>query len=389
MKLSTLVTQLLDKLPQYSDAFTTDIAIKSISTAVSNVYTVACMDKHNLKTGGPVRLQGVKSNIACTATRVGDVGTLTTGSAHDLTYSVASPKNLQGSQIVLADSPDAAYNGTFDVISVVDANTITFVLTSGPAATASVNLLNGTNIYSDFNRTYRVESTPTPSTFTIEQAGLPATPYITNQNAIARGGHRISAGSDIERLIKAYTEHNETELWAFVVLNDVTASKSRHVLSDATENQPRNTEYRQQVIQPFSVYVFVHTAEDISGRLARDTCEDLFRPLCQALLFKAFDSGLYVGSQGTVGFENHGIHYYDSAFYVHEYQFSQVVDITFDDTVGYDEDVRAASFDLTIYPALTGNTTVQGQPFPKVPDIVVPDLTPDPLTADGLTGDGP
>jgi hypothetical protein len=102
----------------------------------------------------------------------------------------------------------------------------------------------------------------------------------------------------------------------------------------------------------------------------RDDAEDLFRPICRSLLFSAFDSGLHVGEQSPLQFVQHGFSSYNTAFYIHAYQFEQTVDLTFDDTVGYDLDVAFRDITLDIKvdigtgePSLTADIDLDEEPL--------------------------
>ena len=144
----------------------------------------------------------------------------------------------------------------------------------------------------------------------------------------------------------AYTKQAPDNYWAFVVLGDVVASNSRQTNTDAVSDIQRTEHFRQQLIQSVTVFVVVPSALENAARSARDACEALFRPLSRSLTFTRFDSGLAVATKGALQFVRHGFSAYHRAWYMHAYEFQQLADLTFDDTVGYDTDV--AFRDITL-----------------------------------------
>jgi hypothetical protein len=212
-------------------------------------------------------------------------------------------------------------------------------------ATGTRILENGFSYLQSYNGLKQVTAVPTTTSFeyTISAELKDATGTI-----VARTQPCVTASATIERFAASYTPQAIDKFWAVVVLGNVEASKDRNSLADGVSNIQRGEHFRQQTIQPFTIYVFIPTTTEIAAREARDDAEDLFRPICQSVLFTKFDSQLFVGKQGPVQFSNHGVSAYNTAFYVHSYDFQQTVDITFDDTVGFDDDVAFRDIDLTI-----------------------------------------
>lgn len=333
MQSADIVSQLAFALPQFTDKFTTNFSITSL-TRIGTTVTATTSAAHGLDVGNQVNVLGAQTPLSiATLTRAGAIGTLVTDNPHDMTENFST-------EVEITDAVEAEFNGTFVLLTVPNRKTITFTMAdAGPTTgTGSPLLLNGSSALQGYNGLKNVTATPTGTTFQYEITDstlfTPASGTI-----LARTEPRISASISEERLLDVYTRQPAADLWAFVVLEDVFASKNRNIESDATDNIQRGDQYRQQIIQPFTVYIFIPTKAQIAGREARDDAEDLFRSVCRSLLFKPFASGLFAGAQGPVQFVNHGFIHYNSAFYVHGYNFQQVVDITFKDTVGYDLDV--------------------------------------------------
>lgn len=354
MKASDVVTQLALLLPQLTDRFTNDVTITSL-TRSGTVMTAACDEPHLVSPGDAVSIVGAITPIVISdLKRTGVVGTLVTAADHDVSSKKAQPT------IMISGSPTSEFNGTFAVIDAPDRRTIRYtVADSGPTTgdpTGSI-LEDGESRLRSYNTAYAVLETPTPTTFTFTQAD--ATIPNPIGTIVARTKARVAQAVDPDRAIAAYTEQNLAELWAIVVLEDVPASKSREIRSDATSNTQRGNFYRQQVIQPFTVYLFVPVSGSKSGTLGRDEAEVLFRPICRSLIFSKFNSQLAVGEQGPVQFVSHGAFRYDTTVYIHAFSFEQVVDLSIDDTVGPDLDVAFRCIDLKLVPQLGGEQFLQ------------------------------
>lgn len=338
MKALDVINQLRALVPKLVGSLTSQLVITSLTSSVGTATVVATA--HGLSTGGVVVIAGVKTQIIIsTMSRIGVIGTLITATDHDVTF--GHPVD-----VILVGSTEAEFNGTFTIMSVPNRRTINFTMVDSGATSASGSplLLNGFSVLSTYNGLKEVTVVDVDTfTYTIP-AGLFSPPNI--EEAFIRTSPRISGTISFERLLESYTEQSPDELWLFVSLGDVNSSKDRNILSDATSNSQRTDGYRQQILQPVSLFLVVPTSDEIAGREARDLAEDMFQVLCKSILFSKFDSGLFVGKQGPLQFISHGLRFYNTAFYIHEYIFEQVVDLTFDDTVGADDDVAFRDIEL-------------------------------------------
>lgn len=349
MKALELVSQLALLLPQLTDRLTDDVPVLSLTRA-GTVVTALCAAPHGLKVGSAVVITGAVVPITISSfTRSGTVGTIVTASDHDLTSAIAPTVQTSG-------AVEAEFNGTFTVLGIDNRRTIRVSMADAGPVTASGSpiLRGGESQLRQYNSAYAVIEVPTATSFRFVNAvaSLP-NPVGT---IIARAKPRIAAVVEPQRALAAYTEKGLNQHWLFAVLEDVVASKDREISSDAVSNLQRGNFFRQQLIQPFTLYLFIPSDAEIGGRIARDEAEDLFRPICRSVVNSKLDSGLRVGRQGTVQFVSHGTFAYNTAVYVHAYAFQQVVDLTFEDTVGPDLDVAFREIVLTQFPDLEGGT---------------------------------
>lgn len=341
MRTQDIIFQLSAKLPALVDDFTTSFSISSLTrsgTTVTGTTTVA----HGLKINEAVNIVGAQTPIAITSiTRVGIVGTLVTATDHDATAGVPVNVELEG-------STESEFNGSFKVIQVKNRKTITFeIADSGPTTgTGTPLLLNASNVFKSYNGLQKVTSVPTATTFTYELTDstlfTPASGTIT-----AKTRPRITGAATDERALASYTKQKSGDAWLYVVMNDGVANKSRTLDIDGGDNVQRTNHFKQFISQTVSLFVFIPTVNNIGGREARDRAEELFRPICQSILFAKFDSLLFSEKYNALMFNNHGFHNYDTALYIHRYTFEMTLLLAVEDTVGADEDFAFRDIDMT------------------------------------------
>lgn len=342
MRASDIITQMSVLLPQLTDKFTTDVSVLSMVRSGTEI-TVVCNAPHDLEVGQAFAVTGTDVPIAISSlTRSGTVGTLVTATNHDLTEAIAATIRITG-------ATESEFNDTFTRISIVNRKTITFVMADSGAVTATGSpvLRDAESKLRDYNSTYEVDSVTDPVTFKYTQSvsGLPD-PAGT---IVLRTKPRISSGINIERIEALYTEHGVDEYWAFIVLEGVTASQSRYIESDALDNQQRNSNFRQQLVEPFTVYVFIPVETEVAARESRDEASDLLRPILRSLLFSRLSTGLYADVLNTVQFAGHDVYSYNTSVYIHAYSFQQVAEIYEEDSVGPDLDVALRDIDFSIF----------------------------------------
>jgi hypothetical protein len=304
---------------------------------------VQCKEKHGLKINEAVAFTASDVPIVINSlTRAGAIGTLICAINHDLSNSIATT-------IRIAGATEAEFNGTFTRLNIDNRKTITFTMTdSGPTnATGSPVLRDAHGDLNTYNSTYPVSEILSDSSFnfihTVTTLGDP------EGTIIARTKPRISTAIEIEIAMKAYTKQKTDDLWAVVVMGGTVASVARTHETDAISIQTKNSNYRQQVIETFAVYIFVPAETEIAARKARDVIHDISRPLFRSLLFTKFDTGLYASQLNPVSFTGHSLYNYNGSLYVHEFAFEQMTDIYEEDTVGHDLDVRLNDIDFKLF----------------------------------------
>lgn len=354
MQAEEIIEQLQIMIPQLRDEFTNNVGVASV-TRSGTVLTVQCDGVHGASVNDLVALTGAVTPIAVTSIdRVDTLLTIVTTTPHDFTYN----SDIQDAPtFTIEGANEAVFNTTHTVKEVLNRKTITVEVEDSGATsgTGTMTILGVASHFQDYNLPYRVQSILSDSSFTVLHSG---TTLLDPEGDIeARIAPRISGGVSVDRLNDAYTKQDAGKYYLHVVLEDVDASRDLKSQSDAIVNRVLSTNFRQQIQVPFSLFLFVPTSEDLSAREARDIADQMWKPICQALLGHRFDSGLSDTEQGAVGFLSHGFQDYNSAVYVHRYSFLQMVDITFGDTVGSPKSVAMREIDFTLTPS-TGDDTL-------------------------------
>lgn len=338
MKIQDVVLKLYEELPKHTDKFTASLGIQSITTS-SGKAIVTTTTSHELSTGDIVTIGGVNNPISILSmVRNGIFVSVETSIDHDLT------ENYQDT-VIIDGANEPEFNGEFTLVKVPNRRNFVFQKDDSGATTSTgvPELLNGTGL--GYNGIYQV--TVTSATQFEYDLQAPTGGDGIVDSAKLTVGYRITGAVSVDRALDIYTKKGNDELWAFVVLGNVVANKDRENLSDAIYVYGgTGTQYRQQLIQPLSVYVVAPSTESVSGSPQRDEMEDLFPAFSKSLLGVAFDSKLAQNAYYRIVFDQHGFRDYNTAYYVHEFRFQSVADLTFADTIG--ESYNVAFRDITL-----------------------------------------
>lgn len=343
MKAEDVIGQLRAVLPKVTDSFSEVLNIASLSRSGTTV-TCTTSSVHGLSTGASVNIVGAKSPIDISSlTFIDGIATATTDSAHDLTEGFENGIGSDDPSVTVSGATESEYNGSNPLLTVPNRTKFTYTVTGSPStpATGSPKLLEQFN--TGYNGVHAITVVNT-TTFTYEITQTPGTPA---QGTIqAHKSVRISGAVSIERLQDSYTKKDPDKLWAFVVLGDTSISKDRHVENDATGMQGAGTEYRQRMIMPFSVFVFVPTSKQLSARAARDSMEETRVSLFKSLLGVQFGTSLQSITQYGTTADGDGFFDYNGGVYIHQFLFESVTDIIYDDIVDPSNNVAFRNVEL-------------------------------------------
>ena len=356
MKLIDIVTTMQANLPSLTELTSTTLVVDSINH-VGTTATVTTDDPHGLVVGDSVSIEGAQTPISLALTHDGSIATAVSSVDHDLTmrteYTQANFVEIRQSSV--------SYNGIRPLLSVPNRRTFTFPFSAGAPSPFTGNLVNGSNVFRTIRGQYAVQSVVSPTVFTITHDGASDLGLIQKLgiNEIeARTNPRITGAISDEAAIASYSrkvrdiDNNESQIWLFVVLDDAVTSRGRDSRIDAHDTQEITYAWQQFLLQPFSVLAAIPAANQTLGRNARDTAEDLLRPILRSVVGAQFPTGLGESLGGRAQFVSHAFARYDGSVYWHEYRFEQRAELTILDTVGPADDVAFRDVDMTLTPNL-------------------------------------
>lgn len=321
MKLSDIVIRLSNTVPRYTSLFSESITVESAAVS-GGVVTVVTSAPHGLITGEFVTVgSSTVRHTVSSLTHEGDgVVTCVLATDHDLT---------EGWQptVIISGATQAQYNGTFTLLEVPNRRTFTYQTTSTPVISpATGTIYFHEKLERGINGTYQVTVTnATTFTYSINNTDL----SLPITNATINGKPRIIGCATIDRFLKLYEQFGTNRNWLCVVMDDATVSKNRGIPTDVYNQSGGGTYTSIQLIEPFSVMAIIPTKNDGTGIDAVDLAYDEVRNvIIKALNGYQFSSGLEEDTYTGATFKGHNFLLYQNSFYMHEYQFETVKDIT-------------------------------------------------------------
>lgn len=354
MRAQDIVNRLAQRMPLYTDGFSTSQAIASITTAGA-VATVTTATPHGIVEGQHVAITGAQAPVqidAASYVRTGSTATFLTLQDHDLTLSARDVRN-GGKTIEITGANEPELNGAFQLLRVINRRTLLIAVDDAGATTmtgpalvvgAAVDVFNGLHTATNV----------TPTTFDYT---LP-TPYpldAVTTGARVQTSIRIASVLDIEQYLQdVYTRKTLGADTLIVQLGDVSQSKRRNEQSDAASSATGEEGYNPVLLQPFAVYIVMNVTDQLTAAAARDKVESEYVPaIFRAILRGGFDSG-FTSSAYRATFTGHGVFAYSDAnhgkaVYAHEVAFEQLTQLCRADMVGAVDDVamRGVSYALT------------------------------------------
>ena len=343
MKATDIIKQLQAVLPTVTDLFSETVSITSLTRSGTTV-TAVTSSAHRLTAGAGVTITGAESPITISSlTFLDGVATAITATNHDLTEGFQDGNASDSPLVTVSGAIESEYNGSNALLSVPNRTSFTYTITGTPLSPATGTPLLSQSFSAGYNGWHQITVTSAMS-FTYEITQIPNSPALGTIEA--KTGVRVSGAVNIEKARESYTAKEPDKLWALVILGDPTISKNRHIESDATDTQGSGTEFRQKMIPPFGVFVFVPASSEIAGMQARDQMEDVRVFLYKSLLRVKFDTGLQSETEYGVISEGDSFFDYNGAVYIHQFVFSTQTDIIYDDTVAPDFSVAFRNIEL-------------------------------------------
>ncbi len=333
MKAIDIILQLQSAVPQLTDKFSKQLSVSSLTISGSTITSITA-SLHGLTTGDIVNIVGaINPNPITDLTQVDNVATAITEFDHDLTLDFGT--SCDGSQnkqfVPISGATESDYNGTKKLLDILNRRTFTFEVENDPSSPASGSPILEEVFPEGYNGLQSI-TVINPTTFTYVAS------VAINTDAVgvifARKDIRISGVVDEPSILRAYTEQPNSDLWAFVVLENSITSKNRAVLSDATGAAGPGDDLRGRIIQNFSIYVAATVGDELAGRVVRDIMEDINSIFAKSLIGFKGESSLSEKPFSGVTFVEHSLALYDGGKYIHRFQYQSIFDITNDDSVG-------------------------------------------------------
>jgi len=323
MKLSDLILRTQSVLPLFDPRFTTNITINAVSKTGDEVTVTAANHKLKVDDQGKfpqVIISGVKTNIPLTdITTVNGIATAKSTVDHDL--SVGFPVNAQ------IASGEPAYNGVFKILDVPPFDTEAPL---GPGF---------------FSFTFKVSGTPPPSTGTLSTfhtIGFNGTQTVTDiidadnfkyvlqddrlttgsgPNMLLMKNPRISGAATLDRATDSYTRQLPNELWGFFIFGGMETSSDRTVDNDSKNEKTKGEDFKLRLINDVTLFLYIPTHTDLSGRTAIDLAQELAKPIYKTLAGFIVDTEFTTEQQTMLMPSAHFLEDYNKAFLIYAFDF--------------------------------------------------------------------
>jgi len=336
-----IVDRLKDIVGKYTDDFSDIIIVSSLTRSGTTATCITATD-HGLITNDYITIRGATNPIIITSlTRIDNVVTAVASEATQLIdpskYAASERDSLT---VTLSGTDPTEYSGTFKLLSVNDDRlTFTFEILDTPTtpATTAGYLLqpdydgyNGSKqitVIDNTSFTFSVnESLNTPSQGTIEIA--------TNV--------RIAWAATAERADDYYSKkYNDSDYsnFIFVVLGSKAVYKDGTIASDISTSIERNQDYFFHAAQDFSIYIYLPANNDTLAGTQSDKAREYEAFILKSIANYSFSSVLTDYKYQPTNYVGNEVDIYNTAYYVHRYDFTAKGFIQIADTIEFNPGV--------------------------------------------------
>ena len=347
MKAIEIVNRLKEVLPKYTEDFNTSISISSLTKSGSTI-TCTTATAHGLLTNDYITIRGAKEPISLTLiTFVDNVATATSSTDNKL----IKPSQFSKSYVEIT-SANFDYNGTFELLEVINSTTFKFILKTIPTTTAT-----GTLLLSDFDgyNGYKQITKINDTQFSYSNSATLQSPAQGTMKMLT--ATRVDFVANIDRLKADYekTENAINQNWLYVIMgNDETYNNDTTSL-DITGQIRENQDFRLNTIQQFNIYVVVPTKNSILAGIESDTARAYIIPILKSIGNYRFPSLFKDNKYQPIIYLGSGEEDYLSTYYIHRFSFSCIGLIQVSDTIDINEGVPLNSIDGNINLSFTAN----------------------------------
>lgn len=299
------------------------------SLTITNVTVTDGLITGTITSGTPVvnqrlLLSGIQVRNPITAYVDNGDGTarFTTANDHDQTE---ARQRLDTQQLQIGGITPSIWNGFYDLDSVPNRRTFEVVIPVGATTPTGGYLIEQPTGVLGIGTVTSVVGT----TVTIQPAeGIfhydSVVETITVNTKI-----RARAAADITRAEAIYTKQAAKKPFIFVIMTDVSVSKDRHTPNDGLATFTKQDMRLLRLLQNFAIAVFIPTADDIGGDNAQHMAYgEIYNALTK--IFYGFGFSDESAIQYVTVSAGHGPGLYNSAYYLHVYDWQVPNVVTFE-----------------------------------------------------------
>jgi hypothetical protein len=341
MRAIDIVNRLKEVLPKYTDDFNVVVNVSSLTKSGSTI-TCTTATNHGLSTGNYVTIKDAKEPITLSSiTFDGDIATATSSTDHKL----AKPINTYYKFYVEISSANTDYNGTFELLQVVNSTTFKFRLKTIPTATATGTLLlpdfDGYNGYKQITKISDTQFSYT-QTATLQSPAQGAIKVLTSS--------RIDYTATIDRVKADYEQSSNAvnETWLYVVVGDAETFNNEITTQDISAQKKANQDFRLNIVQKFSLYAVLPTKSSTLAGVQSDTARNYIMPILKAIANYNFPSFFTDDKYQSTNYLGHGEEEYDKSYYIHRFDFACVGLIQSSDTIDINAGVPLQTIEANI-----------------------------------------
>lgn len=330
MKLNDIASQLKLLLSSYTDLFSSNLTISSISSDGSTVTVTA--PSHGLNTGQGVVLSGVAKETAINSVaQDGLIFTFGTAVDHDLTMNwFRNPRDINTlNEVSLIGFTEGSWNDIFELNDVLNRRNFKVKsVNTLPVLNSNEKLLE---ILPAINKAFPVTVIDT-NTFTFT-GSIAAGNYQGGKVSTIPRVYVAINGQDVWERIQSPLATNSYSMYVLPPLSGVSTSKDRSTFSDAVSTKSSGTDLRIRLLDGFSILIIAPTHNENSAGLAIDICRhDLRAVLYSCLLGAKFTTGLSTSEFKIIPIQD-DVASYDRSKLIYQYNFQLPFDATSSDSV--------------------------------------------------------
>jgi len=328
-KVSEIIRQLQKVLPKYTDKFSDDFNISSL-TVGAGIVTIKTSVAHKLSTNNKVLIKGVKTKNPIDSWSINADGYL------EIVCTYEHDKTLGYPTTLTAELNFSNLTGEYTILDLPDNYTIVLDTAINPVGDGDL-----LEIRIDGYGGYKTITVPVGSTdtFTYVHSGLSVASDISQGKVT--GNYRIAGIADVKRIFEYYEKQTaDTKLWAWILLDKTKGCFTRESQTDATSRFSKLEDYQQELYQVFHIVVAVPSSNYTGAVEAVDMMQDVRTYLLKSLAGVMFPSGSTNEERFMCTYVEDSFYDYAGGYYLHDFVFENITLLSSSD-ICEEEDTRA------------------------------------------------